>query len=154
MFRYDTNEHPPVALVTVTVTDRITGNQAVLPGKLDTGAAISVLPVTTVAALGLTPQSDVWVAGYDAQFIQLPAYFVTLEVAGCMIEMVKVTASPRSQMLLGRDVLSHFIATFDGKNLTFDPDTPHPAPAARRATPPPRSGHHPPRKCDPRRARC
>jgi hypothetical protein len=30
------------------------------------------------------------------------------------------TRFSRSQMLLGRDVLSHFIATFDGKNLTFD----------------------------------
>jgi hypothetical protein len=70
--------------------------------------------------LGLSPQSDVWVAGYDAQFVQLPAYFVTLDVAGCTIEMLKVTASARSQMLLGRDVLRHFIATFDGKNLAFD----------------------------------
>lgn len=120
MFRYDTSEHPPAALVAVTVTDPLTGNQAAVPGKLDTGAAISVLPAAIIAELGLTPQSDVWVAGYDAQFLQLPAYFVTLEIAGCTIEMVKVTASPRSQMLLGRDVLSHFIATFDGKNLMFD----------------------------------
>jgi hypothetical protein len=45
---------------------------------------------------------------------------VTLEVAGCAIEMLKVTASPRSHMLLGRDVLSHFVATFDGKNSTLE----------------------------------
>ncbi len=120
MYRYDTGEHPPVAIVPVKVTDPVTGNQASLSGKLDTGAAISVLPITTVADLGLAPQSDVWVAGYDAQFVQLPAYFVTLEVAGYTIEMLKVTASPRSQMLLGRDVLRHFVATFDGKNLMFD----------------------------------
>ena len=52
--------------------------------------------------------------------MQLPAYFVTLEVTGCTISMAKVIASPRTQMLLGRDVLGHFIATFDGKNLIFD----------------------------------
>jgi len=120
MYRYDAGEHPPAAVVQVRVSDPVTGNQATLSGKLDTGAAISVLPSATVADLDLSPQSDVWVAGYDAQFIQLPAYFVTLEVAECRIEMLKVTASPRTHMLLGRDVLSHFVATFDGKNLTFD----------------------------------
>jgi predicted aspartyl protease len=120
MVRYDTGEHPPAAIVPVKVTDPITGNQASLPGKLDTGAAISVLPITTVAELGLAPQSDIWVAGYDTQFMQLSAYFVTSEVAGYAIKALKVTASPRPQMLLGRDVLSHFVATFDGKNLAFD----------------------------------
>ena len=102
------------------VADPATGNQASLSGKLDTGAAISVLPVASVQALGLSPQSDVWVAGYDVQFAQLPAYFVTLVVAGRTIEMPKVTASPRAHMLLGRDVLSHFVATFDGKNHTLE----------------------------------
>ncbi len=120
MYRYDIGEYPPAALVTVKVTDPLTGSQAAVSGKLDTGAAISVLPISTVAELNLTPQSEVWVAGYDAQFMPLPAYFVTLDVAGCTIEMLKVTASRRSQMLLGRDVLSHFVATFDGKSLTFD----------------------------------
>jgi len=57
----------------VRVADPVTGNQASLSGKLDTGAAISVLPIAAVAELGLLPQSDVWVAGYDMQFTQLPA---------------------------------------------------------------------------------
>ena len=120
MHRYDAGDHPPAPIVSVRVADPLTGNQASLSGKLDTGAAISVLPAAAVAELGLSPQSDVWVAGYDVQFAQLPAYFVTLEVAGCTIELLKVTAAPRTHMLLGRDVLSHFVATLDGKNLTFD----------------------------------
>jgi predicted aspartyl protease len=120
MNRYDVSEHPPAAIVPLRVVDPATGNRASLSGKLDTGAAISVLPVATAAQLGLSPQSDVWVAGYDSQFTRLPAYFVTLELEGCTIEMLKVTASPRTHMLLGRDVLSHFVATFDGKNLSFE----------------------------------
>ena len=66
MYRYDAREHPPAAVVPVRVSDPVTGNQAPLSGKLDTGAAIFVLPIATVADLGLSPQSDVWVAGYDA----------------------------------------------------------------------------------------
>jgi hypothetical protein len=104
----------------VQVTDPTTGRQTSLPGKLDTGAAMSVLPTAMVTALGLTARGDVWVAGYDDRATRLPAYFVTLEVAGCTIEMLRVTEASRRQVLLGRDVLNHFVATLDGKNLTFD----------------------------------
>lgn len=120
MYSYDTSEQPPVAVAMVQVTDLATGRQASLPGKLDTGAAMSVLPTATVTALGLTAKGDVWVTGYDGRTTRLPAFFVTLEVAGHTIQELKVTSAPRPQMLLGRDVLNHFVATFDGKNLTFD----------------------------------
>ncbi len=120
MYSYDASERPPVAVAMVQVTDPTTGRQTSLPGKLDTGAAMSVLPTATVTALGLTARGDVWVAGYDDRATRLPVYFVTLEVAGCTIEMLRVTEASRRQMLLGRDVLNHFVATLDGKNLTFD----------------------------------
>lgn len=120
MYRYDPSEQPPAAIVTVQVTDPATGKQTSLPGKLDTGAAMSVLPMATVAALGLKAKGDVWVSGYDGRVTQLSAYYVTLEVAGHILQALKVTAVPRPQMLLGRDALNHFVATFDGKNLTFD----------------------------------
>lgn len=120
MYSYDASERPPVAVAMVQVTDPTTGRQTSLPGKLDTGAAMSVLPTATVTALGLTARGDVWVAGYDDRATRLPVYFVTLEVAGCTIEMLRVTEASRRQMLLGRDVLNHFVATFDGKNLTFN----------------------------------
>jgi len=120
MYSYDTSERPPVAVVMVQVTDPTTGRQTSLPGKLDTGAAMSVLPTATVIALGLTARGDVWVAGFDDRATRLPVYFVTLEVAGCTIEMLRVTEASRRQMLLGRDVLNHFVATLDGKNLTFN----------------------------------
>ncbi len=120
MYRYDSSEQPPVAIVEVQITDPASGEQVSLPGKLDTGAAMSVLPTATVTVLELTARGDVTVSGYDGRTTQLPAYYVTLEVAGYTIQGLKVTAAQRPQMLLGRDVLNHFIATFDGKNLTFD----------------------------------
>jgi hypothetical protein len=120
MHPYDTGEQPPVAVLTVQVTDPATGKQESLPGKLDTGAALTVLPTAKVATLGLTARGEVWVAGYDGRAARVPAYFVSLEVSGYTIPTLKVTAAPRTQMLLGRDVLNNFVATFDGKNLTFD----------------------------------
>jgi hypothetical protein len=34
--------------------------------------------------------------------------------------MVEIAASPRQDVLLGRDVLNHFILTLNGKDLTFE----------------------------------
>jgi hypothetical protein len=72
----------------VTIADPVTGNRTTLTGKLDSSAAISVLPAARVAELGPSPQSDVWVAGYDVQFTRLPAYFLMPELAGCAIEIL------------------------------------------------------------------
>jgi len=120
MHPYDTNEDPPLPLVMVRVHDPVSEEQVSLPGKLDTGSGISILPEKTVAELGLEAQADVWVAGYDEMPKRLPAYFVAVTLAGHTVTKLRVTASPRRQMLIGRDVLSHFVATFDGKNQTFD----------------------------------
>jgi hypothetical protein len=62
-----------VAIAPVRVADPVTGSQATLPGKLYAGAAISVLPAAMAAEPGLSPQSNVWVAGYDAQLTRLQA---------------------------------------------------------------------------------
>jgi hypothetical protein len=50
----------------------------------------------------------------------LPTYSVTFEVEEYVVQDVEVAASPRRDILLGRDVLNRFILTLDGKSLTFD----------------------------------
>ena len=44
MYPYDTNEDPPLPLVIVRVHDPASGEQVSLPGKLDIGSGISILP--------------------------------------------------------------------------------------------------------------
>jgi len=120
MYPYDVSEDPPLALLTVQVTDSASERQISLPGKLDTGSGISILPEKTATKLGLQAEAEVWVAGYDGVLTRLPAYFVAVTLAGHTVTKLKITASPRTQMLLGRDVLCHFIATFGGKKQVFD----------------------------------
>lgn len=81
---------------------------------------MSVLPQTVVAELALEPTGDVLASGYDRKVTLLPTYSVTFEVESYTIQDVEVTVSPRKDVLLGRDVLNHFILTLDGKNLSFD----------------------------------
>jgi hypothetical protein len=104
----------------VEVVNPVTGARMSLLAKLDTGAAMSVLPTTAVSTLALKAIGNVWVAGYDRRPARLPTYFVNLEVAGHTLTYIEVTATLRGQGLLGRDVLNNFAVTFDGKNLSFD----------------------------------
>jgi hypothetical protein len=120
MYRYDLNTTPPAAYLPVRLTNPDTGAAIGLPAKIDSGAAMSVLPQTTVTDLMLEPTGDVLASGYDRRVALLPTYNVTFEVEGYAIQDIEVAASPRRDVLLRRDVLNHFILSLDGKDLTFD----------------------------------
>jgi len=55
VFRYNTTVKPPAAFVQVILFDPITGISVQQPGKLDTGASITVLPESVVTTLRLNP---------------------------------------------------------------------------------------------------
>jgi predicted aspartyl protease len=87
---------------------------------LDTGASVSVLPKSAVESLGLDPKGEGRFRGYDGFWSTRSLYYISIEVEGLRLSSIRVTASERPDMLLGRDVLNHFILTLDGKALTFE----------------------------------
>jgi predicted aspartyl protease len=120
VYHYDTRVDPPAAYLPVQVTNPDTGASIRLLAKIDSGAAMSVLPQTAVANLALDSTGDVLASGYDRKVALLPTYSVTFEAEGYTVQDVEVTASSRKDVLLGRDVLNHFVLTLNGKDLTFD----------------------------------
>lgn len=120
MFRYNTIIQPPAAFVQVTLFDPITGLSVQKPGKLDTGASITVLPESVVTTLRLKVVSEGLITGFDGKGSLRPLYYIAMEIAEYKIPLVEVTSAERSDVLLGRDVLNQFILTLDGKALTFD----------------------------------
>jgi len=120
VFRYETQVTPPAPVVKTQVINPLTGETFDLPGKLDTGAAMTVIPKDIALTLHLEQMGDVLCQGYDGVETLRPLYYVTLEVPGYHFPIVEVTASPRRDVLLGRDVLNHFILTLNGKDLTFE----------------------------------
>lgn len=112
---------PPGPVIDVAV--RPAGQRAPVrtrPGELDTGAAISIIPQELTTQLRLTPDGQVLMLGYDENETKRWTYIVDLEIAGFALEAIKVVAVPRDTILLGRDVLRHFIITLDGKAQTFE----------------------------------
>ena len=115
MAHYDTQVQPPAAFAEVRITNPDNGLATTLRGKLDTGAAMTVLTREAITSLGFAAIGRVIASGYDRVPVERPAYFAHLQVEGNIFENVKVTVAPREDVLLGRDILNHFVITFDGK---------------------------------------
>jgi hypothetical protein len=120
VYRYNISADPPAAYLPIMITNPDTGASVRLPAKLDSGAAMSVLPQTAVVDLALEPTGDILASGYDHRVAVLPTYSITFEVENYTLQDVEITVSPRKDVLLGRDVLNHFILTLNGKDLIFD----------------------------------
>jgi predicted aspartyl protease len=113
--------HPPGPVVNVLVRPMRRANPArTIQGELDTGADISVIPESLAFELQLKRKESVLMYGYDESPTQRPVYRVDLEILGYTLRAIRVVAAPRSTLLLGRDVLAHFIITLDGKAQTFE----------------------------------
>ncbi|MFQ6015498.1 MAG: retroviral-like aspartic protease family protein [Anaerolineae bacterium] len=120
MHRYETRVRPPTPSLEIQVIHPVTGTTHQWPAKLDTGAALTILPEAVVDALALSPKGEATIYGYDGMAAIRPLYYVNLEVVGHSLSAVRVTSSKRSDILLGRDLLNHFTITLNGKDLTFD----------------------------------
>lgn len=109
----------PIVPVTVRAAGRLSPARTRL-GELDTGSDITVIPQSLVKELRLAPKYPVLIHGYDDVETARWAFLVDMELADCVLEMIKVVAISRGTILLGRDVLKHFIITLNGKTQTFE----------------------------------
>jgi len=105
------------------VTARITNGGVVrdLPALLDTGADITVIPEHTAAALGLQQISDD-LELHDASggvTPDAPMYVADLEFDGFVARRLGITTTKYPVILIGRDVLNDYVATFNGPRLEF-----------------------------------
>jgi hypothetical protein len=125
MFHYDPDFSPPAPVLEVIVQHPKKADlKTKVRAQLDPGSDISVLPESTVHAIGLQRDGELEVEGYDSLVARVPLCIVILEVAGEMLPPMSVVVMPRSLAILGRDVLNHFILTLNGKNLSFKLEDP------------------------------
>ena len=121
MRAYDRSYDPPAPVAEVSVGHPLTGvTTEGTPGKLDSGAALTVIPQWMVVQLGLIPRGEIWARGYDGPYSQRGFYFVRLVLDGHPLAPVQCLAADRETVLVGRNVLNRFILTLDGRRLRYE----------------------------------
>ena len=88
----------------------------ILTGKLDTGAKASVIPKQAVRELGLRPWGSITAYDYKNIGHAEPTYFVRLELVGLINKVIRVIASNRLNVLVGRDILNSLKLTANGRD--------------------------------------
>jgi hypothetical protein len=79
-----------------------------------------VLPERLIALLGLAPHREIWARSYDGSYSRRPVYFARLIFEGRTLPVVQCVAVNRETVLVGRNVLNHFVLTLNGPRLQFD----------------------------------
>lgn len=121
MLSYSAALSPPGPVASIRVIQPATGAESgPLPGKLDTGADLTVLPDRVLAELRVPPWGRVWARSFDGSYSQRLVYYVCLRVEGFELPAIRCMGARRPDALLGRDVLNQFVILLDGKSLCFD----------------------------------
>lgn len=113
------NDAYPAPYVTVRIEHG--GVVRELPALLDTGADITVVPALAVEALGLQQISDD-LELHDATggvTFDAPMYVADIQFDGFVVRRLAITITKHAAILIGRDVLNEYIATFDGPRGQF-----------------------------------
>lgn len=120
MAYYDSQIKPPAVFTPVQVTNPDNASTATSLAKFDTGAALTCLPRSIIESLEFVAAGRIMASGFDRVPIERPIYFAHLTVEGYSFSDIKVTAAPRDDILLGRDILNRFVITLDAKAQTVE----------------------------------
>ena len=116
-FKYSVVEKPTLPLTDIQV-DNDFGKSLPEKGKIDTGSSITAIPEYLIKSLELKKKGKVKnVRGFGAKKGQdHNAYFVKITIGTIQFELLKVIASNRNNVLLGRDIINLWELELDGQN--------------------------------------
>ena len=118
---YDERYSPPTRVIELIVANPVTGDEAAaLQGKLDTGAAISIIPLRLVHELGLSSHRRIWAGSYDGTYSRREVYYARFLIESREFNAVRCLAIERETVLLGRNVLNRLVILLDGPSLSFE----------------------------------
>lgn len=118
--KYDDSYDPPAPFAEIVLRNIQTGKRSEkLKVLLDTGADISLLPLSAIKKLKIPPTNEsVQLFGFNesqtiSEIYNLQIIFLGKRVTGNYCAVDDTTG------ILGRDVLNEFCLTFEGKNLEW-----------------------------------
>jgi predicted aspartyl protease len=118
-FSYNGGELPPAPYIDLEITSLVPSSPAIPSrGKIDSGAAMTVIPDAFVARFNLAPIDVTDLVSFDGRITRRMVYRVDLIIGSRRFTSLPVTATRRRNVLLGRDVMNQLLITLDGHQLT------------------------------------
>jgi hypothetical protein len=114
---------PPIPALEITLQDP-DGNLSVGPleAVLDTGADISLVPVTLLEQLAAPEQDEVRLRSHWGDYTIFTTYLISIQLGSEILPGIEVVGDLSSQreVLLGRDVLNKLLLLIDGPQQRTD----------------------------------
>lgn len=107
-FHFQENaEYPELLLDSVEIHSlEEAGSSYLATGKIDTGATWSAIPRKAVKKLELQPSRIIDAYDYDNELRKQTSYWVRPEMRGLTNKLVEVISRNKSDVLIGRDILT------------------------------------------------
>jgi predicted aspartyl protease len=119
-FSYNGGERPPAPYVDLEAASPVPNSPAIPGrGKIDSGAAMTVIPDALVARFNLIPSDVTDLVSFDGRITRRIVYRVDLIIGSRRFASLPVTSTRRRNVLLGRDVMNQLLITLDGHQLTL-----------------------------------
>ncbi len=124
--KYDPGFAPPAPMIDVALGAGRGAAMRTARAKIDSGADLCAVPRDLVEPAGLHPERMVRAAGFLGDLTEVPVYRMDLEVDGRRLDGVEALVTRRPYVILGRNVLRHFVARLDGPAETLTLTRPRP----------------------------
>jgi len=121
MIAYDQEQVPPAPMIQCKVTNPDTGKFKEEDGKIDSGAADTIIPEEWLSDLSLMPLRSVTRHDYTGAAHPHVTCYVNFELAGFEFQWFEVLAQAgRENVLIGRNILNQLNVLLYGKKLQFE----------------------------------
>lgn len=128
---YSTEYVPPAPVLPIRVSAPSGGAGVALVALVDTGADVSVLPLSVAESLGLPELSSLRIQGVTGAAESVRLHAASLDLGG-KTHLVEV-ACLGDEVILGRDILNRFVAKLDGPRALLElSGSPAPSAPGRR----------------------
>ncbi len=119
MMPLDKEFDPPAAVVPVTIENPLNGKRETTRALIDTGADITAVPRQLVKTLELAPHAKLPIVGIDGLWLDRHTYVVNIDFPDLRVDHRIVIAWEGDFCVIGRDFLTEFTLTYNGKEGTF-----------------------------------
>lgn len=117
-FSYSNSRIPSLPMVDVEVIGISGKSNPNKKGKIDTGADGTSIPEELVQTLELEETGKIWVKDVNGGRVRRSTYDVFIKIGTMEFDLMRVSATPRDNVLIGRNLINLWNLKLDGQTRT------------------------------------